>query len=219
MHTNHKFLKYLFVLICFYNFQIGKSQDTLYLSNGKTQVVKISEINDKNILYQFCNDSMSPLMYKENQLINKIVLFNGYEMHPNGINKNYNNGNSSYIQLTKVANLPINLESINHDSAGRIDALKNYKPSGLGASVFFTTVILTPIGGAILSTIANKSDISKSGNFNIENTPLKSSPKYISAYQNGAKEKRQTIITSHFASGLMAFVFLFAISYNNIKKL
>jgi hypothetical protein len=33
----------------------------------------------KNILYQFCNDSMSPLIYKSNDLISKIVLFNDSE--------------------------------------------------------------------------------------------------------------------------------------------
>lgn len=222
MYTNHKFLKFLLGLLIVFNSQIGKAQDTLYLSNGKTQVVKISEINDQNILYRFYNDSVSPLMYKENELINKIVLFNGYEYSFKPQSNIYQTHLNQRIWVNTIDSL---LDSTSLlfdndlliDSIAKLHAIKNYNTKGLGGDVFLSTVFLTPIGGEIVLTIKNRKDITQI--LKIPDTKLVKSSKYVSSYQQNAIEIRKTRLSSSFAGGIISFVFLTGLFFNAFQKL
>jgi hypothetical protein len=95
------------------------------------------------------------------------------------------------------------------DSFANLDALKNHQTQGLGAKVFLSTVFLTPIGGAIISTIINKKEITQSKYYKMPNSPLKKSTRYISSYNNKTHALRQNRVANSFArwfSNLFVFV-------------
>jgi hypothetical protein len=218
MFTNHKFLKLVFGIFIYLNFQHINAQDIINFNNGNSVQVKIMEIqNDSNeIVYQYYNDTSGPIFKKSRLLISSIKI--GKTDSLIILNQMVQTQDTSNLS----ANIPLYLTNINQysclqlDSFGIIHAAQNYSPYGLGNGVFFSTLFLSPIGGGLISAALNNSTPNAS-NLNMPITPLLNSPIYQNAYKKEVHKIKKERIVQNYSSAIFLQIIL-AFGYIVVKR-
>ncbi len=200
----------IFALLLFV-FKTNHAQDSIYLKSGQIVSSQIIRIGINTIEYQLFNYSDGPIFKK---YLNEIYLIKYQNKTIDFFNKDsIFNQNAQIVQAT---NIPINdidiniLSSSELEILGRRDAQENYDTRYLGASVFFTSFILGPIGGLVSAAII-KGKTPSEGNLNMPITPTLASPIYQTAYKQEASNIKKRNVNTSSAFGVTLSLLIWSI--------
>ena len=197
-----KILYLIFIIVFF--IEKTNAQDTIKLLNGNTISVKVLEVNDENISYQFSNMPTGPLFIKN---LTSLI----WVKYSNNIIDSFHHNKLIILQNKKLS-APIGFNKYSEheiDSAVNVD-VKNYYKYKDGTTIFFSSILLTPVIGGIIAEAVGSTP-PKDYNLNMPISPIAENGLYKQRYKMKAHKVKKDKVGTNFGAGIIiSFISLLA---------